>query len=59
MKRVASIKSDIDKLIRRSDLTYSPLTVTQILKPVRLTIITLYTKLESTAFITFQSNNSI
>lgn len=59
MKRVASIKSDTDKLIRHNALTYFPLTVTQILKPVRLIIVTLYTKLESTAFITFQSNNSI
>lgn len=59
MKRVAFIKSDTDKLIRHNALTYFPLTVTQILKPVRLIIVTLYTKLENTAFITFQSNNFI
>lgn len=59
MKRVASIKSDTDKLIRHSGLTYFSLTMTQFLKPMRLIIVTLYTKLESTAFITFQSNNFI
>lgn len=59
MKRVASVKSDIDKLIKRSDLTYFSLTMTQFLKPVRLIIVTLYKKLESTAFISFQSNNFI
>lgn len=59
VKRVASVKSDIDKLIRRSDLTYFPLTMTQFLKPMRLIINTLYKKLESSAFIPFQSNNFI
>lgn len=59
VKRVASKKSDTDKLIRRSDLTYFSLTMTQFLKPVRLIIVTLYKKLESTAFIAFQSNNFI
>lgn len=59
MKRVASKKSDTDKLIRRSDLTYFSLIVTQFLKPMHLIIITLYKKLESTAFIAFQSNNFI
>lgn len=59
MKRVASVKSDIDKLIECSDLIYFSLTVTQFLKPVRLIIVTLYKKLESTAFILFQSNNFI